>query len=328
MTSDVRRRFLRRQDRATHREVVTPEGIPLSFVIAGAGDRIVAFLLDMLIITGVVLGFVLLATAAGDDRTGHSWTGAVAILTLFILRNFYFTIFELRWQGRTPGKRSRKLRVIDARGGMLRADAVIVRNLVRDLEVFLPAQVLANPKALWPGAPGWATLLAVLWMLVFALMPLWNRDRQRIGDLIAGTLVVEALSARLLEDLSSAQPTTLQPMVRPSVAAVVVAGVPPMAATPAAAVAAAVATPTYTFTREQLSVYGIYELQVLEDVLRKEGPDAEQAVEVVCEKIRKKIGWTGGAVRPRRFLHEFYAAQRARLEHQLLFGKRKASKED
>lgn len=324
MSSDVRRRFLRRQDRATHREVVTPEGIPLSFVIASAGDRIVAFLLDMLIITGVVLGFVLLATAAGDDRTGHSWTGAVAILTLFILRNFYFTIFELRWQGRTPGKRSRKLRVIDARGGMLRADAVIVRNLVRDLEVFLPAQVLASPKALWPGAPGWATLLAVLWMLVFALMPLWNRDRQRIGDLIAGTLVVEAPSARLLEDLSSAQPTTLVPIAPPAASA----GLAPLAATPAAAVAAAVATPTYSFTREQLSVYGIYELQVLEDVLRKEGPDAEQAVEVVCEKIRKKIGWTGGAVRPRRFLHEFYAAQRARLEHQLLFGKRKASKED
>ena len=99
-------------------------------------------------------------------------------------------------------------------------------------------------------------------------------------------------------------------------------------------VAAAAAVPkqdAVTFTSDQLDVYGIYELQVLEDLLREDGrKDRNEALTVVCEKVQRKIGWTppDGArgVDPLVFLQAFYAAQRARLEHKLLFGKRQERK--
>ncbi len=88
--------------------------------------------------------------------------------------------------------------------------------------------------------------------------------------------------------------------------------------------------PAFVFSEAQLSVYGIYELQVLEDVLRGEvrADTLEEAHAAVADRIAKKIEW--GAKIPKReatrFLQEFYAALRAHLEKRLLFGKRKADK--
>ena len=78
-----------------------------------------------------------------------------------------------------------------------------------------------------------------------------------------------------------------------------------------------------TFTDAQLDVYGVYELQVLEDVLRR--ADAS-AMETVAQRIRHKIRWERRDEPPEPFLRAFYAALRARLEQRLLLGKRKADK--
>ena len=83
------------------------------------------------------------------------------------------------------------------------------------------------------------------------------------------------------------------------------------------------------FTDPQLDVYGVYELQVLEDVLRGRGRAGHaDAVRTVAEKVREKIGWSGPPVSDERFLEAFYAALRGRLERRLLFGKRRADKHD
>ena len=73
--------------------------------------------------------------------------GALFVIS-FLLRSFYFTFFELRWKGATPGKRSLGLRVIDAHGGALSSDAVLVRNLTREVEVFLPLAALFQAEQL------------------------------------------------------------------------------------------------------------------------------------------------------------------------------------
>jgi uncharacterized RDD family membrane protein YckC len=276
-------------------EVVTPEGVPLSFVIAPAGDRAGAFLLDATIIgLSTVAVFLLLLLA----RVGLGWTAAVANLLLFAIQNAYFVWFEARWQGSTPGKRAVGIRVIDARGGTLTVEAVLARNLVRVLEVLLPLAVLLAPESLWPGAPGWARLASAAWVLVFCLFPLFNRDRLRIGDLVAGTCVVEAPKAVLLEDVGAARRSE------------------------------AVATaPAHAFTERQLDVYGVYELQVLEDVLRRpRGEGDRETARVVAEKIAKKIRWQAPVSDPLPFLRDFYAALRDRLERRMLLGKRKADK--
>jgi len=84
------------------------------------------------------------------------------------------------------------------------------------------------------------------------------------------------------------------------------------------------------FRPAQLGVYGIYELQVLEDVLRKRmQPGGKEAVAAVAKRIKVKIEWNDtmqGTAPDHTFLERFYAAQRKHLEQQLLFGKRKERK--
>jgi len=275
-------------DRKLERRIVTPEGIPLRIEVARAGDRAGGFLLDLLIqFLAIGILMLLVGMVAGFDE----WGGAFALLIAFLIRTFYFTWFEMRWQGRTPGKRAAGTRVMDAAGGPLRSEAVIVRNLMRELEFWIPLVFLLFRDQVWPDAPPWAGTLFSIWAFVFLLMPLFNRNRLRAGDMVAGTIVVLAPKAVLLPDLSAA------------------------AATDAA----------HTFTEEQLSIYGIFELQVLEDVLRRTDPARRDAFEAVSKQIRKKIRWEG-EVKTERFLRDFYAALRARLERKMLLGKRKKDK--
>ncbi|HSN89845.1 MAG TPA: RDD family protein [Anaeromyxobacteraceae bacterium] len=279
------------------REVVTPEGVPIRFVLAQAGDRLGAFLLDGVFILGAMFALLVpLVWLLVKDVIDGDLVGAVLLLGVFLIRTFYFTFFELTWQGQTPGKRKMGIRAVDARGGPLRAEAIIARNLTREVEVILPLTVIFGGEWVFPGAPGLARLAAITWALLFGFLPLFNRDRRRVGDLVAGTVVVRQPEAILLEDLTRRAPAR------------------------AAAEAPA-------FTDAQLDVYGIYELQTLEEVLRQRTPGRPEVLEAVAAKIRAKIGWTEpGPAEP--FLEAFYAALRGRLERRLLFGKRRETKHD
>ena len=78
-------------------------------------------------------------------------------------------------------------------GGRLTAEMVIARNLLRDIELFLPIVFLAQAGASG-GDMGAAGIASVAWFLIFALFPCFNRDRLRAGDLIAGTVWLLALN--------------------------------------------------------------------------------------------------------------------------------------
>lgn len=279
------------------RSIVTPEGVPLPFELAAVGDRMMAFLLDVLVIF-VVVGVLLVAGVLAGLRTGGVAL-ALALVASFLVRNFYFAWMELRLGGRTPGKRRMRLRVIARDGGPLTAEAVLARNLTRDLEVFLPLTALTNPSLIFPGAPGWGGLLCCLWLLIFMLLPLFNKDRLRCGDIIAGTLVVRDNDPVLLSDLTTelSLPHAEQ-------------------------------EPAFPFTAAQLDHYGIRELQVLEDVLRDGLDPAKQELLVkVAASIRQKIEWEPSPQEDDYlFLMAFYKAQRARLEHRLLLGDRRERK--
>jgi uncharacterized RDD family membrane protein YckC len=285
------------------REIVTPEGIPLRFTLARAGDRAAAFVLDTIIQIVVVAAILWgLSLAAGGSR---SWLTAVVVVLAFLIVNFYFALFEVRWQGSTPGKRRIGIRVIDARGGQLETSAVLARNLIRELEVWTPLRFLLAGGVVWPEAPGWARLLAGAWGFVFLFMPLFNKDRLRVGDMIAGTRVVMRPKVVLVPDLAAE------------------AAAAPRNAPPGMAPAAA-----HGFSDAQLAIYGIYELQVLEGVLRTNPGDLThlEMLRTVSEKVRSKLRYEGKVVDDERFLREFYAAQRAHLEQKLLFGHRRQDK--
>ncbi|MCE9572756.1 MAG: RDD family protein [Deltaproteobacteria bacterium] len=298
---------LRRAEHAgLGREIKTPEGIPIHFTLARAGDRAAAFAIDLVIqIAALMLVAVVAGLALGREAEA-SWLTPVILILSFLLVNFYFAFFEIRWQGATPGKRRVGLRVIDARGGQLETTAVLARNLVRELEVWTPARFLVAGGVMWPGAPGWAVVLASAWTFVFLFMPLFNKDRLRVGDLIAGTRVVMQPRVVLLPDLV----TVVAPAQVAAVAGPAVAG-----------------ARAYVFTDAQLAVYGIYELQVLEGVLRGQADRAHQvAVQTVAEKIRAKIGYDQPVTDDEAFLRDFYAALRGHLEQKMLFGHRREDK--
>lgn len=271
----------------------TPEHVTLELALADLGSRATAFFLDLLLQGILLLGlFFALGALRMLDR---DVTAAVLLVAAFVARNFYFTWSELHWQGRTPGKRALGLRVVARDGGPLTADLLFARNLTRELETFLPLTVLFAPESLVPGGPWWARVATGAWVLVLTLLPFTNRRRARLGDLLAGTVVVFEPRAELDWDL---------------VADGRQSG----------------AVEEYRFTAAQLDIYGIRELQVLEKVLRRPPSEhRDELLEAIAAKVRRKIAWQG-AVEPQRFLKAFYAAQRGRLERGLLFGRRRERK--
>lgn len=290
------------------RVLVTPEGIQLPFTLASRGSRLGALLLDLMLIVLLIffttLAIVLVAGGIAaleadiDSKgpVGHAIEFAVIlyIAAMFLFRNAYFLFFELGPRGATPGKRITGMRIAARDGGRLTAEMVIARNLLRDIELFMPALLLMSASD--GGDMGAAGLAATAWFLIFALFPCFNRDRLRAGDVIAGTWVVEAPRARLEAIMAPAETRN-------------------GASTRTGA--------TYRFADEELAIYGEYELQTLERVLREDRPDALAAVH---EAICRKIGWNPGAGDERAFLEAYYAQLRARLESGMRLGRRKADK--
>ena len=300
-------RYQAKSDR--RRVLVTPEGIALPVVLASRGTRFGALMIDLVLI-GVaimVVSVVMLLAAAGLNtatggkidnpdpqlKTALEFVIILWIAAMFLFRYGYFLFFELGPRGATPGKRMTGIRIAARDGGRLSAEMVLARNLLRDIELFMPIALLFGAEEL----NGFTWLAAMGWFLIFALFPFFNKDRLRAGDLIAGSWVVEAPKRRLEAVMS----TTASAHRGTSTA------------TGAA----------YRFGEAELAIYGEYELQTLERVLRE---NRSEALVSVHEAICRKIGWNPGAGDERAFLEAYYTQLRARLETGMRMGKRKADK--
>lgn len=281
--------WLRRKARTAplslRRSFVTPEGVDLRIELGSAGERAGAFVIDLL----AILVVLIVATIAIAYLAWASHQGAFAVLWLlgfFVLRNGWFALFELSGSGATPGKRLVGLRVVARDGARLTGGAVIARNAMREIELFLPLSFLGSQAV-----HGWAdsalTLFALGWSGIFLLFPLFNRDRLRVGDLLAGTWVVHTVRGKLGSDL-------VEPVERER----------------------------RVFSEAALGLYGVYELQMLEEVLRG---GSDEAIVTVAATIRRKAGLPDDHD-DRGFLTDYYAALCGRLERGLLVGRRRADK--
>jgi uncharacterized RDD family membrane protein YckC len=266
------------------RQIVTPEGVSLSVELADYGERLVAFVLDLFVWFVLMLVIVVAIVSAIGVSGGSLIAISIALFIAFMIRNLYFVTFELAWRGATPGKRMVGLRVIDRAGGPLQPSAVVARNLTREIETFVPLSVLLTAGKTASGGADWSSLGIAAWMLLFAALPFINRDRMRGGDILAGTLVISLPKRVLLGDLVERKAK-------------------------------------FVFTHAQLRAYGAFELQVLEELLRRPvTPDAMRLLTEVCDKICKRIERTRRSHPPTscRFTRVLYA-ERAFLEHEQLF---------
>ncbi len=276
------------------RRLVTPEGAAIQLRLASASERAGAFMIDIaiqwaiVIATGLGLSFIIGALSPGSANVAFAFW----LVFFFFVRNFYYIFFEIGQRAATPGKRILGLRVAARDGGRLTANSVLARNFIREIEIGLPFQ-FAMMGGDQVGA--WMGLFGLIWSGIFLLFPIFNKDKMRVGDLIAGTWVIKAPRAKLMEDITSAA-------ARPETSS------------------------RFAFTPAQTEAYGIHELHVLEDVLRQSTPEIKAQV---ASRIRTKITWARTeAETDLEFLEAYYAALRRRLEQRILLGDRKTDKYD
>jgi uncharacterized RDD family membrane protein YckC len=167
-------------------DIRLPEGVVFSLPLAGPATRFLAWLLDLVLTLAVILALTQLLrplqSLLPDVAAG------ISILLFFAVPIFYGILFEGFWRGQTPGKRCLRLRVMDAGGLRLDFRQVVIRNLLRAVDI-LPQFYLVGGAA------------CVL-----------SRRAQRLGDLAADTVVVrsERLLAPDLAQIASGKYNTLR----------------------------------------------------------------------------------------------------------------------
>ncbi|VEP11506.1 putative membrane protein/domain protein [Hyella patelloides LEGE 07179] len=153
----------------------TPESVELEFTLAGIGNRAYALVIDYLILGGVLalslIIFIFLSYQVSasnllveNKNDIVKWLWAIEILIVFAIYVGYFCLFETIWQGQTPGKKRASIRVIADNGRTINLSQAVLRALLRPIDDLL-----------------------FMGMFLIAL----TKKEKRIGDIVAGTLVVQ-----------------------------------------------------------------------------------------------------------------------------------------
>src|SRR5262252_9772547 len=172
--------------------VATPERVSFRLETAGLGSRFTAQLIDSLALSAILtaLGFASFGLGVVLGNPGP------AVLAFFLLGFVafwaYWIVPEALWAGKSLGKLALQLRVVDVRGGPVTAGQAIVRNLFRIVD-FLPVYYAAGAIAIFVSA-----------------------RNQRLGDMVAGTIVVRDRAAVRLADLRTQPAPAAADTARPS----------------------------------------------------------------------------------------------------------------
>ncbi|XFA74178.1 RDD family protein [Thermosynechococcaceae cyanobacterium Okahandja] len=187
----------------------TPESIELDFALAGIGSRALAWLIDQVILyTALVLVTLLAAylyvyavypwlidVLPNSNQSIEAWSLGLYLLVMFALYNGYYIFFEAYWQGQTPGKRYAEIRVVQDNGRPIRVKEATLRSLLQSIDF--------------------------AFFGIGALLIALTRSEKRLGDMVAGTLVIQdeqatrlAPTAPVVKDGRSEQVAQLQAIAR------------------------------------------------------------------------------------------------------------------
>ena len=168
-------RMLYRQKIDTSIQIVTPENIAFRYQLAGPFQRLPAFLIDFGVRVATMLAVAIALAILGFISSGLAWV--LLLLAYFVLSWFYGVLFETYFNGQTPGKRVLDLRVLTDQGRPINGEQAVLRNLFRLADISFP--------------------------LVSLIAASCSRRFQRLGDLVAGTIVIVEESRRLTHVVDS-----------------------------------------------------------------------------------------------------------------------------
>ncbi|MBW4600030.1 MAG: RDD family protein [Calothrix sp. FI2-JRJ7] len=161
---------------------ITPESVELEFILAGIGSRTFALLIDYHVLALIIaLIFTIWLTVSYQIYTfgrqifgeqTNNWVVAIAFLILFAVYAGYFVFFETLWQGQTPGKRFAKIRVVRDDGRPVGLQQTTLRALLRPFDEI---------------------------SFIGALLIMFNQKEKRLGDFVAGTIVIQTSSIAVSE---------------------------------------------------------------------------------------------------------------------------------
>ena len=174
--------------------VITPEAVEFTFDLSGLGSRVFALLVDLIIQVLIVLGALAvlsILTVPLGIQDGFSLGLIILLLAVFFFQWGYFILFELLWEGRSPGKKLMGCRVIRDGGLPVNFTASLIRNFIRPIDYFL-------------------TSLMIGFVIVFA-----SPTYKRLGDLAAGTVVVTERHTTLIELLAEKRVGGFRPTQAP-----------------------------------------------------------------------------------------------------------------
>jgi uncharacterized RDD family membrane protein YckC len=158
----------------------TPESVEIEFTLAGIGNRTYALIIDyivlglVLIVAFIIWAFLslliadLLSNVGLDANNVGLWIIAIQILIFFVIYVGYFVFFETLWQGKTPGKKVAKIRVLCDDGRIVSIQQSTLRALLRPVD-------------------------DILFIGVFLI--LLSQREKRLGDWVAGTIVIQEETA-------------------------------------------------------------------------------------------------------------------------------------
>jgi uncharacterized RDD family membrane protein YckC len=178
------------QPQDTRYRVETPEQIGLEYDIAGLGTRLMAAIVDMIFLGLIaffalclgVFGLTAVFATISDDDTASLIAVAIVVLIFFFVLWGYYVLFETIWQGQSPGKRWTGLRVIQEGGYPIGFSQAAIRNIVRIAD-FLP-----------------------FFYIIGAIVMLVDSRSRRLGDLVAGTIVVKEIPEVTIASIGSYEP--------------------------------------------------------------------------------------------------------------------------
>ena len=142
-------------------QINTTQNVKITFNAAGAGERLLAFIIDM----AIKIGYMLVLTwAFGAFDNMDQWSQIAINTVLSFPVMFYTLVLESVLQGQTIGKRALKIRVVKIDGYQASFSDYVVRWFFRIVDIYI-------------------------FGLGFFVM-LFNKKTQRIGDMAAGTAVI------------------------------------------------------------------------------------------------------------------------------------------